>query len=91
MIQSRIVRCASIFKFIFIEHVFKGKPLKSVIKRIKIKDKSPLRSDKNPTRSSSDDEMFASPLGMMHQNTINPIETYSEGVVSRKFSSSSLE
>ena len=91
MIQSRIVRCASIFKFIFIEHVFKGKPLKSVIKRIKIKDKSPLRSDKNPTRLSSDDEMFASPLGMMHQNTINPIESSSEGVVSRKISCSSLE
>ena len=91
MIQSRIVRCASIFKFIFIEHVFKGKPLKSVIKRIKIKDKSSLRSDKIPARLSSDDEMFTSPLGMMHQNTINTIESSSEGVVSRKFSSSSLE
>ena len=61
MIQSRIVRCASIFKFIFIEHVFKGKPLKNVIKRIKIKDKSPPHSNKNPTRLSSDDEMLASP------------------------------
>ena len=91
MVQSRIVRCASIFKFIFVEHVFKGKPLKSVIKRIKIKDKTPLRSNKNPTQSSSDDEMFVIPLGMMQQNTINPVETYPEGVVSRKFSNSSLE
>ena len=91
MIQSRIVRCASIFKFIFIEHVFKGKPLKSVIKRIKIKDKSSLRSNKTPARLSSDDEMFTSPLGIMNQNTINPIESSSEGVVSRKFSCSSLE
>ena len=91
MVQSRIVRCASIFKFIFVEHVFRGKPLKSVIKRIKIKDKTLLRSNKNPTQSSSDDETFVIPLGMMQQNTINPVESYPEGVVSRKFSNSSSE
>lgn len=91
MIQSRVLRCASIFKFIFVEHVFKGKPLKSVIKRIKIKDKTSPHSNKKPTQSSSDDEMFVTPLGMMRQNTINPVETHPEGFVSRKFSNSSLE
>ena len=91
MVQSRIERCASIFKFIFVEHVFKGKPLKSVIKRIKIKDKTPLRSNKNPTQSSSDDDAFVIPQRTAQQNTTNPTDSFYESDVSRKFSSSSIE
>jgi hypothetical protein len=91
MAQSPIIRCISIFKFIFIEHVFKGRPIKSVIKRIKIKDKFPQRPHKNSAQVSSGDEMFVIPIEKTQQNTVRPLESNSEGATSRKFSNSSSE
>ena len=91
MMRSRIVRCASIIKFIFVEHVFRGKPLKSVLKRIKIRDKNPSHSNKNPTQSSSDDDAFVTPQRMVQQNTNNSTDSFYESDASRKFSSSSIE
>ena len=91
MVQPPIIRCISIFKFILIEHLFKGKSIKSVIKRIKIKDKFPQRPHKNSTQVSSDDEMFVIPLEKTQQNIVKPLESNSESVASRKFSISSSE
>ena len=91
MVQSPIIRCISIFKFIFIEHVFKGKSIKSVIKRITIKDKFPQRPHKNSTQVSSGDETFVIPLEKTQQTIVKPLESSSESVASRKFSNSSSE
>ena len=91
MVQPPIIRCISIFKFIFIEHVFKGKSIKSVIKRIKIRDKFPQRPHKNSARVSSDEEVFLVPLEKTQQNIVTPLESNSESVASRKFSISSSE
>ena len=91
MVQSPMIRCISIFKFIFIEHVFKGKSIKSVIKRIKTRDKFPQRPHKNSARVPSDDEMFVVPLEKTQQNIVRPLESSSEGIASRKHSNSSSE
>jgi hypothetical protein len=91
MAQSPMIRCISIFKFIFIEHVFKGKSIKSVIKRIKTRDKFPQRPHKNSARVSSGDEMFVIPLEKTQQNIVRPLESNSESAASRKHSNSSSE
>ena len=91
MVQSPMIRCISIFKFIFIEHVFKGKSIKSVIKRIKTRDKFPQRPHKNSARVPSGDEMFVVPLEKTQQNIVRPLESSSEGIASRKHSNSSSE
>ena len=91
MIRQPILRCISIFKFIFTEHVFKGKSIKSVIKRIKIKDKFPQRPSKNSTQASSDEEVFLTRTEKSQQNITTPLESNSESGALRKFSISSSE
>ena len=83
--------CISIFKFIFTEHVFKGKSIKSVIKRIKIKDKFPQRPNKNSAQASSDEEVFLTRTEKSQQNIVTPLESNSESDALRKFSISSSE
>ena len=83
--------CISIFKFIFTEHVFKGKSIKSVIKRIKIKDKFPQRPNKNSAQASSDEEVFLTRTEKSQQNIATPLESNSESDALRKFSISSSE
>jgi hypothetical protein len=71
--------------------VFKGKSIKSVIKRIKTRDKFPQRPHKNSARVSSGDEMFVIPLEKTQQNIVRPLESNSESAASRKHSNSSSE
>ena len=85
MVQQPIIRCISIFKFIFIEHVFKGKSIKSVIKRIKIKDKFPQCPHKNSARVSSDEEVFLIPLEKTQQNIVTPLESNSNMLLWENF------
>ena len=91
MTRQPILTCISIFKFIFTEHVFKGKSIKSVIKRIKIKDKFPQPPCKNSAPSSSDEELFLTRIEKSKQNITSPLESDSESGVLRKFSISSSE
>ena len=49
------MRCFSLFKFIFVEHIIKRRSLKNTIGRIKIHERTPTRYREISTQTSPDD------------------------------------
>jgi hypothetical protein len=68
MYGSSLMRCFSIFKFIFVEHIIKRKSLKRTIGRIKIHERTALRSRKISTQTSPDD-MFTGGTPRIYERT----------------------
>jgi hypothetical protein len=62
------MRCFSIFKFIFVEHIIKRKSLKRTIGRIKIHERTALRSREISTQTSPDD-MFTGATPRIYERT----------------------
>jgi hypothetical protein len=55
MYGSSLLRCFSLFKFIFVEHIIKRRSLKNTIGRIKIHERTPTRYREISTQTSPDD------------------------------------
>jgi hypothetical protein len=68
MYGSSLMRCFSIFKFIFVEHIIKRKSLKRTIGRIKIHERTALRSREISTQTSPDD-MFMGATPRIYERT----------------------
>jgi hypothetical protein len=68
MYRSSLMRCFSIFKFIFVEHIIKRKSLKNTIGRIKIRERTSLRSREISTQTSTD-EMFTGVTPRIYERT----------------------
>ena len=68
MYRSSLMKCFSIFKFIFIEHIIKRKSLKHTIGRIKIYERTSVRSREISTQTSPDD-MFTGATHRIYERT----------------------
>ena len=68
MYRSSLMRCFSIFKFIFVEHIIKRKSLKHTIGRIKIYEQTSPRSRKISTQTSTN-EMFTGVTPRIYERT----------------------
>ena len=70
MYRSSLMKCFSIFKFIFIEHVIKRKSLKHTIRRIKIYERTQTRSRDNSTQTSNNN-LFAGGSPRIYERTLS--------------------
>ena len=68
MYRSSLMKCFSIFKFIFIEHIIKRKSLKNTIGRIQIYERTSLCSREILTQTSTD-EMFTGVTPRIYERT----------------------
>ena len=55
MYGSSLLRCFSLFKFIFVEHIIKRRSLRNTIGRIKMLERTPTRYREISTQTSPDD------------------------------------